>query len=118
MPSLKALIAAVALAVALAAGAGESEAQSGYSDAKLAAFIEAAVAVNRLRDHWTPKIGSAQNEADAEAMMKQANGQMSQAVERTEGITLTEYMEIVEAAERDPALSDQLNSLYRAKVGE
>lgn len=118
MSGLRSLVAVAVLAMALAVGSGEPKAQSGYSDAKLAAFIEAAVAVNRLRDHWTPKIGAAQSEADAEAMMKQANGQMGQAVERTEGISLSEYMEIVEAAERDAALSAQLNSLYRAKVGE
>ena len=98
-------------------GVPSAAAQSTFADAKLAAFIEAAVAVNRLRDHWSQQIQSATSEAEAESLVNQANQQMAAAVDRTAGITMQEYLQIVEAAETDPDLSAKLAELYQQKVG-
>lgn len=118
MTCLRSLLALFAVALLLIAGSGPAGAQVAPSEAKLAAFIEAAVTVNRLRDFWTPKIGAAQSETEAEGLIEQANAQMRQAIERADGITLQEYMEIAQAADRDPALSDKLQEMFQQKVGQ
>ena len=119
MFQLRAVFAALFFCMALAGAATVPSAQdSAFSEAKLGAFIEAAAAVSRLRDHWTPQINAAPDEAAANGLIEQANNQIREAIVRTDGISLDEYMTITQAAEQDPALASRLEEMFRNKVGQ
>lgn len=76
------------------------------------AFIEAALAVNEVREGYMAQIEA---EADQEAqmeMLEAADAAMLQAVEETPGITLDEYIAIANAAAEDPDLAAEIDARF------
>ncbi len=111
--SLRALVVAVLLG---SAAVGSANAQTTvYSQAKLEAFVVAAIAVNSLIDKWVPRIQVAKSEAEAEQMRRQANAELIAAVEETEGISVDEYEKIGEAARSDPDLAARIEKIFVRK---
>ena len=49
-----------------------------------------------------PRIQAAQDDAQAAQMREQANGELAEAIARTDGITLEQYQQIVQAAKLTP----------------
>lgn len=81
------------------------------SDAKLEAFVAAALKVGGLIDEWTPKIEAAAT-ADEKTKLKQtANAELVAAIQSNGDLTLPEYRQISEAAETDPALQQRIMAL-------
>ena len=113
----KALLTA-ALACALAtSGPVWAQAQSEFSDQQLELFVVAALAVDKLIREWNPRIQAAQDDAQAAQMREQANGELAEAIARTDGITLEQYQQIVQAAKADPDLKGRIDVIYQAKSG-
>ncbi len=90
----------------------DAQAQDGYDDQKLEAFVVAVVKVDSLIDTWAPKIRSAENEEQAQAMNQQANAELRQAIEQTDGITIEEYKAISNAMREDSALVTRVEAIY------
>jgi len=119
--------AGLAAAIALAAGAvgfasptaraqdagdatGSAEAPA-YTDAKLESYVLAAVDVSRVVGEWRPRLESARQEGDAEALdalRQQAMAELTGVVESADGISVEEYRAITEAARQDSALLDRI----------
>lgn len=99
----------------------EQSAESGssqFSEAKLAAYANAVIEVTEVVQKWQPKIQSAQNKDDKQALkdlQKQASAELVAAIQDAKGITFKEYKQISIAARQDEALYKQLNEMVRAR---
>ena len=93
-----------------------AQAQVSFDDQKLEAFVVAVVKVDRLIDSWAPKIRSAESEAQAEAMNQQANAELRQAIEQTDGITVDEYKAISDAMRLDGDLMARIETIYKKQT--
>jgi hypothetical protein len=115
---VKKVLLTAALACALAtSGPVWAQAQSEFSDQQLESFVVAALAVDKLIREWNPRIQAAQDDAQAAQMREQANGELAEAIARTDGITLEQYQQIVQAAKADPDLKGRIDVIYQAKSG-
>ena len=106
--------------LALVAGpfSGQLAAQTAYSDDKLEAFVTAALAVDDLVKTWAPRIDNADNQEKADQLRTQANTELIAAVERTDGISLDEYRQIVREAGQDADLSARIQKIVEQKSGD
>ena len=80
--------------------------------------MAAVIKVDRLIDQWTPKIQSAENRDQAAALNKQANDELKQAIEETDGISVPEYQQISEALRNDPDLLTRMQKAYKEKKAQ
>lgn len=104
-----ALAAPTSIAPALAQDAAAS-----VSDAKLQAFVTAAMKVNTLIEQWTPKIQSAA--PDQQAQLKQtANSELLNAIQTTPDMSPQEYQQIAQDAQADPALQQRILAILHSK---
>lgn len=88
------------------------------TEEKLAAFVGAAVAVERVGADWRPKVDGAASEAEKQRLVESAHAEMREAVEAAPGISLEEYAAIATAAQKDPELGQKLTARIReAKDG-
>lgn len=111
--------AALSLALALAlAPLASANAQAEFGQAKLESFVTAAIAVNDLIEQWGPRIEQAENEQEAAQLREQANDEMVSAINQTEGISVQEYQNIVQAARNDPELSGQLQQMFEEQADQ
>lgn len=111
--------AAFGLALALAlAPLASADAQAEFEQGKLESFVTAAIAVNDLIERWGPRIEQAESDQEAAQMRQQANDEMVAAINQTEGISVQEYQNIVQAARNDPELSGQLQQMFEAQTAE
>ncbi len=114
----KPLLGALMLALMLGLSFGTpAEAQSEYQKAKLEAFVKAAIQVEQVIVRWTPQIKAAQSEQQANELREQARGELMAAVEQTDGITMEEYNQIVQASRNDRVLSARLGKIYEEMRG-
>lgn len=100
---------ASALAVLPHFGAGAAT----FSEGQLKSFAMAALAINDIAAEWQPKIQAAESEDQAAAMLDQADSEMRQAIENTDGIGLEEYQNIMKAAQTDQELRGQIETLLK-----
>lgn len=91
-------------------------AQNEIPDAKLESFVMAAMSVQDLIEEWSPRIQAAEDEAEAAAMREQANVDLAEAIEQTEGMSVEEYQEIGRQAQQDPDLNARIQEIYRAQI--
>ena len=105
------------LAAALWAGAiATANAQSTFNDTKLEAFVTAAIQVDRLIETWSLRIQTAKSEEEALQFRQQANQEMIEVVESTDGISVEEYQAINLAARSDTGLYGRIEAIYDRKV--
>lgn len=115
---LTALCLALFLGAAMAATTGGSalaQAAPSFSDAKLSSFIQAAKKIDGLIVAWNPKIAAAKSPEEKQKIITQAEGEAIKAIENTKGISVDEYRQIGEAAQKDPALAQRLDKMYQAR---
>jgi 2,4-dienoyl-CoA reductase-like NADH-dependent reductase (Old Yellow Enzyme family) len=105
------LIAALAVAFVFTAAALPAAAQQSapteISQEQLAAFAAAAQRVQELNQKWIPQINQAGSDAENAQMREQAMQEMTAAV-RDEGLTVEEYNQIYDAAQRSPEVMQQI----------
>ncbi|MCC5959963.1 MAG: DUF4168 domain-containing protein [Rhodobacteraceae bacterium] len=76
------------------------------------AFIEAALAVNEVREGYMAQIEAEADQNAQMEMLEAADAAMLQAVEETPGITLDEYIAIANAAAEDPELAAEIDARF------
>lgn len=117
-PALCGLLLAFTMAVAVtpvsAQTATPAPAPVAVSDAKLQAFIAAAVKVGDLIDKWTAKIEAAPTTEEKTQLKQTANAELVSAIQSNGDMTLPEYQQISQAAETDPALQERIVKLLQA----
>lgn len=106
------------LALVAGSAGGQAAAQAGYSDAKLDAFVTAALAVDDLVKTWAPRIDNADSQEKADQLRTQANTELIDAVEGTDGISLDEYRQIVRDAGQDADLSARIQKIVEEKSAD
>lgn len=84
-----------------------------YDDETLSKFLTAAFSVNEVRDTYVERIQSAASDADREEIAREANREMSEAVEAVEGIDVETYNEISMAAQSDQELNARIMAMAR-----
>ena len=50
-------------------------------------------------------------------MREQANGELVEVIARTDGITVEQYQQILQAAKADPDLKARIDAIYQAESG-
>jgi hypothetical protein len=101
---------AIAVSFAVAApnlAAAQQSAPAEYSQQELEAFAAATQRVQELNEKWIPQISQAET-ADENAAMRQRAMQEMEAAVQEEGLTVQEYNSIYDAAQRDPAIMQQV----------
>ena len=83
----------------------------------LTAFVTAAVEVAAVAETYGARIEAA-DEAERDALAQEAQVEMLEAVENTEGISVEQYVAIAEAAQRDDALNLRILDEYRSQADE
>lgn len=103
--------AVLALAVTLAViGGAVSFAREPYSLDKLQAFVTAARKVEALVQKWEPILRSA-SASDRETMRLRIDTEVLAAIEKTDGMSVIEYREILGAARADPGLARRIRQI-------
>jgi len=113
----KTLFAAAHAVATAAAGSAWAQAQAEFTDEQLESFVVAAVAVQELIREWNPRIEGAENAEQAAELREQANTELVEAVNGTDGITLEQYQEIGEAAQSDPDLASRIQEIHQEQAG-
>ena len=84
------------------------------TDAKLAAFVDAVVKVERIGAAWKPKVEAAKSKQEADTLMRAAHDEMRHAVEASPGITLAEYAAIASASVENEKLGAEVETRLKA----
>lgn len=108
--SLAALTGAAALAVATSTAAIAQK--TDWSEDQLEAYAAAVVEVDEIFSDYRPRIQNAESADEASALREEARSQAIQAV-KNEGITVSEYTEINQAARADTELKKKVQDLIR-----
>lgn len=116
-----------ALAQAQPAGAAQAQGQAQgqmqvepianaeLSDAQVASFIDAAMAVQSVVQQYQPQKQAAESREAAAALQQQAQGELVSAVEDA-GLTPETYQSIAAAAQTDPQVAERLNAEAQARA--
>jgi hypothetical protein len=99
---------ALAPVAAVPALAQETSAPAAVSDAELDAFVIAYREVFALEQQFGAELQQAEDEATQQAIIAEAQAEMTQAVEDAPGIGVERYIEILQLAQADPELQAEL----------
>jgi hypothetical protein len=91
-----------------AKSATAQEAESAYTGEQLDAFTVAYLQVVDLREKYTPVLQAAETQEQQQAIIDEANAEMMEAIEGTEGMTLDSYEAIAKAAAEDAELNQRI----------
>ncbi len=84
-----------------------------FDDAKLQSFVVAFLQVDQINRTYAPQVQAAASEEEQAQVRQQAGEAMVDAVEASNGITVEEYNSIIETAQTDPALAQQINGMIQ-----
>ena len=102
------------LLAALPASAQEGGA---FDDARLEAFVTAAIAVEDMADDWQARIAAAATPEEEAALNEAAAAALSEKIEASPGIDVDQYMEILGASRGDATLRRKIAELYARRKG-
>lgn len=105
-------------APAAQAPAEQTAPAASYDEAKLQSFVVAFLQVDQINRTYAPQLQEAEGEEAQNTVREQASEEMVQAVESVDGITVEEYGTIIQQAQTDPALAEQINTYIQAAVGQ
>ncbi|MBQ0750429.1 MAG: DUF4168 domain-containing protein [Roseovarius sp.] len=86
-----------------------------YSAQELDAFTNALLEVASVREKYTPLLQSAETEDQQAAIVEEANAEITEVIEATDGLTMDSYLEIAQAASEDQALNQRIVKRVQAK---
>jgi len=78
------------------------------TDGQVEAFVEAILAIEQVRDEYTPQIEAAEDEAAQQALVEEANEAAFSAVGEVENIDIDSYIAIANAAGENEALNQRI----------
>lgn len=119
--TLTASTTAIALALAaapmtvLTAQSVAAQEAGDYSAQELDAFTNALLEVASVREKYTPLLQSAETEDQQAAIVEEANTEITEVIEATDGLTMDSYLEIAQAASEDQALNQRIVKRVQAK---
>jgi len=83
-------------------------------EAKLQSFVVAFLEVNKVGQQYQPQLEAAgADQAKRAQIQEEATQKMTEAVEKSDGITVEEYSTILANAQSDPELAGQINEMIR-----
>ncbi|WP_209427338.1 DUF4168 domain-containing protein [Pararhodobacter sp. SW119] len=77
-------------------------------EAQLDAFVAALRTVDQMEQEYTETLQQAETDEQRQEIVSEANTAMAEAIENTPGMTLDDYVSILQAAQADPALSARI----------
>lgn len=80
-------------------------------DERLEAFVVALREVDQLEQQYTATLEQAETDAEREAVIAEANEAMATAIEETPGMTLDDYVQILQQAQTDPDLTARIMAM-------
>lgn len=83
------------------------------TDGQVVSFVNAMIAVQRVRSEYSTKVEAAENDDDRQAVIAEAGDAAMAAVEEIVGITAVEYVAINLAAQDSEELTERINSRIR-----
>lgn len=96
--------------------AGQVSAQKvSFSQPQLEQFADAYRSIVILSREYAPKLKAAADIEEAEALNKEAQGKMIQAIEDA-GLSKAEYQQIAEGLKADPSLVEKVNKILQEKL--
>lgn len=95
----------------------EAPAGATYDEGKLQSFVVAFLQVDEINRTFAPQLQQAEGEEAQGAVREEASQEMMQAVDSVDGITVEEYGQIIQQAQTDPALAEQINGYIQQAVG-
>ena len=95
----------------------EAPAGATYDEGKLQSFVVAFLQVDEINRTYAPQLQQADGEEAQGAVREEASQEMMQAVDSVDGITVEEYGQIIQQAQTDPALAEQINGYIQQAVG-
>lgn len=101
-------VTAASMTALSAQGAVAQEAEAAYTGEQLDAFTVAYLQVVDLREKYTPVLQAAETQEQQQAIIDEANAEMMEAIEGTEGMTLDAYEAIAKAAAEDAELNQRI----------
>jgi hypothetical protein len=87
-------------------------------DSKLESFAVAFIEVTKVTQSYKPQIDAASTPEDQQRLQQEAGKRMVEAVNESDGITVDEYNQIIQAAQTDPELAQRINSHISDAAGE
>ncbi|HWK15388.1 MAG TPA: DUF4168 domain-containing protein [Rhizobiaceae bacterium] len=83
-------------------------------ETKLQSFVVAFLEVNKVGQEYQPQLEAAGTDQGKRAQIQEeATKKMTEAVEKSDGITVEEYSTILANAQSDPELAGQINEMIR-----
>lgn len=105
-------------APAAQAPAEQTAPAASYDEGKLQSFVVAFLQVDQINRTYAPQLQEAEGEEAQNTVRQQASEEMVEAVESVDGMTVEEYGTIIQQAQTDPALAEQINTYIQAAVGQ
>lgn len=93
----------------LLAGGVAAQQSTAISEAELEAFVGAYKDVVTIEQEYGSRLQGTEDEAEQQAIINEAQTEMTQAVEDAPDIGVDRYVEILQLAQNDPELQAQLN---------
>ena len=78
------------------------------TDAKVASFVDALMAVDSVRQDYVPQIEAQESEEDKQALVNEANTAIMDAVEGTDGMNVEDYTAILKLAQNNADLNQKI----------
>jgi hypothetical protein len=94
----------------------EAPATTSFDENTLRSFVVAFLQVDEINRNYLPQMQEADTPEAQQEVQQQATQEMVVAVENAEGISVEEYNSIIETAQADPELANQINELIRQAV--
>ena len=89
-----------------------------FSEAELSSFIDAAMQVQAVQQDYMTRIQETEADEDKQALVQEAQAEMTNAVKETDGMDLETYNEIGQAAQSDPELNQRILAMVQTRQGE
>lgn len=96
------------LAAAFALTAAVASAQPSFSDAQLDAFGHAVARASAVAQAWRPRVEAAGTDDERMQLVEQANTEIAQTIDQTDGLSLEDYEAIVVAMRTDADLAQRV----------
>lgn len=93
--------------------AQEAPAAPSIDDAQLQAFVAALREVDAIEQRYGAELEGAESDADRQSVIAEANDAMIEAIEETPGITVQEYIGVLQQAQADPELNARIMAMLQ-----
>lgn len=87
-----------------------------YSESDLESFVDAAMKVMALRQTYEVRLQAAENQDEQQELVQQAEAEMKEAIEETDGIDVSTYTEIGAAAQENEELNQRVVALFQERM--